>query len=61
MEHAPNPTRRGSSEPPTFLSCLFQHAPGGVDVQDLRPLRGRPWPIPDTDAYPGAPTDRRRR
>jgi len=38
--------------------CLFQHAPGGVDVQDLRPLRGRPsGPIPDTDAYPGAPTD----
>jgi hypothetical protein len=38
--------------------CLFQDAPGGVDVQDLRPLRGRPsGPIPDTDAYPGAPTD----
>jgi hypothetical protein len=41
-----------------FPFCLFQHAPGGVDVQDLRPLRGRPCgPIPDTDAYPGAPTD----
>ena len=37
---------------------VFQHAPGGVDVQDLRPLRGRPYgPIPDTDAYPGAPTN----
>ena len=34
------------------------HAPGDVDVQDLRPLRGRPYgPIPDTDAYPGAPID----
>jgi len=41
---------------------VFQHAPDGVDVQDLRPLRGRPsGPIPDTDAYPDAPTDRRRR
>ena len=57
MEHAPNPIRRASSEPPTS-SRLFQHAPGGVDVQDLRPLRGRPYgPIPDTDAYPSAPID----
>ena len=49
----------GSSEPPTSsFFRVFQHAPGGVDVQDLRPLRGRPCgPIPDTDAYPGAPTD----
>ena len=40
-----------------FLPRL-QHAPRGVDIQDLRPLRGRPYgPIPDTDAYPGAPTD----
>jgi hypothetical protein len=57
MEHAHNP------HPPKpqirrLPFCLFQHAPGGVDVQDLRPLRGRPCgPIPDTDAYPGAPTD----
>jgi hypothetical protein len=57
MEHGPNPHLPGPSEPPTSL-LLFQHAPGGVDVQDLRPLRGRPsGPIPDTDAYPGAPTD----
>jgi len=57
MEHAHNPTRQGiRSRRLSF--CLFQHAPGGVDVQDLRPLRGRPsGPIPDTDAYPGAPTD----
>ncbi len=35
---------------------VFQHAPGGVDVQDLRPLRGRPsGPIPDPDAYPDVP------
>jgi hypothetical protein len=57
MEHAHNPTRQGiRSRRLSFR--LFQHAPGGVDVQDLRPLRGRPCgPIPDTDAYPGAPTD----
>ena len=57
MEHAHNPTRQGiRSRRLSF--CLFQHAPGGVDVQDLRPLRGRPsGPIPDTDAYPGAPTE----
>src|SRR4051812_39782700 len=61
MEHAPNPYTRtfGAAD---FLSCVFQHAPGGVDVQDLRPLRGRPCgPIPDTDAYRGAPTHRARR
>ena len=59
MEHAPNPP------PPSLRSRrllsffrVFQHAPVGVDVQDLRPLRGRPYgPIPDTDAYPGAPTN----
>ena len=57
MEHAHNPTRQGiRSRRLSF--CLFQHAPGGVDIQDLRPLRGRPsGPIPDTDAYPGAPTE----
>ena len=59
MEYAPNPP------PPSLRSRrllsffrVFQHAPVGVDVQDLRPLRGRPCgPIPDTDAYPGAPID----
>ena len=53
-------TQPPSAEPfgaADFPFCLFQHAPRGVDVQDLRPLRGRPCgPIPDTDAYPGAPT-----
>ena len=58
MEHAPNPTPKPSEPPTPFFFRVFQHAPGGVDVQDLRPLRGRPCgPIPDTDAYPGAPTD----
>ena len=48
--------RSGVSHPNLF--CVFQHATGGVDVQDLRPLRGRPYgPIPDIDAYPDAPTD----
>jgi hypothetical protein len=59
MEHAPDPTSTrtfGAADYP-FLR-VFQHAPRGVDVQDLRPLRGRPCgPIPDTDAYRGAPTD----
>jgi len=33
-----------------------------VDVQDLRPLRGRPCgPILDPDAYPGAHNSRTRR
>ena len=57
MEHAPNPSP-GPFGAADFLFCVFQHAPRGVDVQDLRPLRGRPCgPIPDTDAYPDAPTD----
>jgi hypothetical protein len=53
------PPIRRSSEPPTFSFLpRLQHAPRGVDIQDLRPLRGRPYgPIPDTDAYPGAPTN----
>jgi len=59
MEYAPNPP------PPSLRSHqllsffrVFQHAPVGVDVQDLRPLRGRPCgPIPDSDAYPDASTD----
>jgi len=59
MEHAPNhhpPRIFGAADLP-FLPRL-QHAPRGVDIQDLRPLRGRPYgPIPDTDAYPGAPTN----
>ena len=47
----------GAAQAP-FLS-VFQHAPRGVDVQDLRPLRGRPCgPILDPDAYPGAPNSR---
>jgi hypothetical protein len=57
MEHAhqPRPSTIGSR---TAFFSAFQHAPGDVDVQDLRPLRGRPYgPIPDTDAYPGAPID----
>jgi hypothetical protein len=46
-------------EPPEQRSSVFQHAPRGVDVQDLRPLRGRPFgPILDPDAYPGAPKHR---
>ena len=37
---------------------MIADTPLGVDVQDLRPLRGRPYgPIPDTDAYRGAPID----
>jgi hypothetical protein len=60
-EHAHRPRRitTGSSHLLLLrLLCVIQHAPGGVNVQDLRPLRGRPCgPIPDTDAYPGAPTD----
>jgi len=59
MEHAPNhPSAEDlrSRRPP--LLPRLQHAPRGVDIQDLRPLRGRPYgPIPDTDAYPGAPTN----
>src|SRR5512133_1442788 len=56
----PHPPGLRSRRLPFFR--VFQHAPGGVDVQDLRPLRGRPsGPIPDTDAYPDAPTHRRRR
>ena len=46
----------GPREHSTLLR-LEQRAPRGVDVQDLRPLRGRPCgPILDPDAYPGAPT-----
>jgi len=44
-----------------LLLRLEQRAPRGVDVQDLRPLRGRPCgPIQDLNAYPGALTSRRR-
>src|SRR3954452_14740276 len=46
---------------PTLHLRFHQHAPCGVDIQALRPLRGRPCgPILDPDAYPGAPTTRRR-
>ena len=48
-------TRR-PEQPPTYFFSVIQHAPGGVDVQDLLPLRGRLYgPIPDTDAYPARP------
>jgi hypothetical protein len=58
MEHAPDPIHQDRRSRRSFLLLRFQHAPHGVDVQDLRPLRGRPrGPIPDTDAYRGAPTD----
>jgi hypothetical protein len=54
--YPPEPISR--SRPRTFFP-VFQHAPRGVDVQDLRPLRGRPYgPILDPDAYPGAPNSR---
>jgi len=46
----------GAAQAP-FLS-VFQHAPRGVDVQGLRPLRGRPCgPILAPDAYRGAPNN----
>ncbi|MDQ2709636.1 MAG: hypothetical protein M3Z25_19310 [Actinomycetota bacterium] len=36
----------------THLLRCEQHAPSGVEVKNLRPLRGRPFgPIPDLDAY----------
>ena len=58
MEHAPDPIHQDRRSRRSFFFLRFQHAPHGVDVQDLRPLRGRPCgPIPDTDAYRGAPTD----
>jgi hypothetical protein len=54
----PTPSTRTVGAADLFFFLRFQHAPHGVDVQDLRPLRGRPCgPIPDTDAYRGAPTD----
>jgi len=65
---SPNPRRWSTHPDPAdrtvgatraaFLS-VFQHAPRGVDLHDLRPLRGRPFgPILDPDAYPGAPNNR---
>jgi hypothetical protein len=58
-QHAPlSPEPISGSRPEHFFPVL-QHAPRGVDVQDLRPLRGRPCgPILDPDAYPGAPNCR---
>jgi hypothetical protein len=55
----PTPAQKGALD--NFFLRLEQRAPRGVDVQDLRPLRGRPCgPILDLDAYPGALTSRRR-
>ena len=42
-------------ESPDTPGGFKQRAPRGVDVKDLRPLRGRPFgPIPDPDASLGA-------
>ena len=61
LEHAPDPPAPDQGSARQLLLRLEQRAPRGVDVQDLRPLRGRPCgPILDLDAYPGAPTSRRR-
>jgi hypothetical protein len=59
LEHAPDPYPGRKGAPRQLLLRLEQRAPRGVDVQDLRPLRGRPCgPILDPDAYPGAPNSR---
>ena len=45
------PTPENSREPPDLPLRPEQHAPRGVGVKDLRPLRGRPsGPIPDPNA-----------
>ena len=55
------PLPRAQGAPRQLLLRLEQHAPRGVVVQDLRPLRGRPCgPILDPDAYLGALTNRQR-
>jgi hypothetical protein len=52
--HTPNPDPTTGSSTTTLLRPE-QRAPRGVDVKDLRPLRGRPFgPIPDPDASLGA-------
>src|SRR4051812_50130843 len=52
LEHAPD--HHGPEEHEEFTDPPLrpeQPAPSGVDVKDLRPLRGRPFgPIPDSDA-----------
>src|SRR3954464_12874943 len=58
LEHAPD--HHGPEEHEEFTDPPLrpeQPAPSGVDVKDLRPLRGRPFgPIPDPDAStPRAP------
>jgi hypothetical protein len=59
LEHTPHTSQAdhvGAAEHRFFP--VFQHAPRGVGVQDLRPLRGRPsGPILDLDTYPGAPNN----
>jgi hypothetical protein len=58
----PRPLQADHIGAATRSSPAFQHAPRGVDVQDLRPLRGRPCgPILDPDAYPGAPNSQTKR
>jgi cell wall-associated NlpC family hydrolase len=45
------PSIENNPEPTDLPLRPEQHAPPGVDVKDLRPLRGRPCgPIPDPDA-----------
>ncbi|MDT7717056.1 MAG: hypothetical protein QOH09_3048 [Pseudonocardiales bacterium] len=45
------PSIENNPEPTDLPLRPEQHAPPGVDVKDLRPLRGRPsGPIPDPDA-----------
>ena len=52
LEHAPD--HRDREEQQELVANRLppqQRAPSGVDVKDLRPLRGRPFgPIPDPDA-----------
>jgi hypothetical protein len=54
LEHAPD--HRNREEQQELVANRLppqQRAPSGVDVKDLRPLRGRPFgPIPDPDASP---------
>jgi hypothetical protein len=42
MEHTPTLAEITIGSRATLFFSVFQHALGGVDVQDLRPLRGRP-------------------
>jgi hypothetical protein len=55
LEHAPDPRPEPTEPHRTPFSAFEQDAPRGAGVQDLRPLRGRPFgPIPDPDALPDA-------